>query len=668
MARRTTRVFLALVGGLLALTAALFFRSSAGRDPPAGGLVAGGAEEVRARRVAPVRLRGGAGGVAEGGERAEADRGVIEGIVVEPDGGGVAGASVALFRGRGPAGARSEAAPMVAFALCDEQLPLRWAVQGDPGWELPAPMAVALSDAQGRFRFGGLGAGAYAVTATATAGGRGLAPVRAEVTPLAAGETRWVRLALGRGGLVLSGRVREAGGGPVVGARVTAALTERDGDLAVPAPAFGTSSGADGLFSLALLPGRYVLRAEAGGYATTSELAIVGANIQRDLQLEPAGSLAGRVVGRPGGEPVPAASVQARSIEGWSLGRSRAVESDGEGRFRLDGLTPGDFVVEARAAGRAGRSAPVRVTPGPSAPELVVELADGLALDGRVVDAAGRPVAGAQLTAWSRDGGPPAEATSAAGGRFRIEGLLPGRYELRAMGPQATRTRAAMKLVNRDLTGLELRLEGQVIVMGQVIDPSGGTVAGARVMAGTEPATLGWAGRSAPATITAADGRFRFQGLDAGRVTLRVEKEEVGSAVWVEHRIPAGAVRELTLRLQAGATLTGLVRFEDGSPAPGAVVYVEYPSQRRRFFDGHGREHVASRAVTGPDAAYTLAGLDPGDVRVSASPAGGALHLRQIPTFILGPAERKTLDLVVPREAGPSSLLPDPARRLPSTD
>jgi hypothetical protein len=638
---KTGRV-VALAGLLLALVS-LFFGWRGRSDPPGAGRAGASGRLPRAARVQPARLRVEVGARSTG----RREQGSIEGIVVGPDGAGFAGASVALLPGRrGPGGPGLEAAPVVAFALSDDQLPLRWVVQGDPGWEVAPPIALVLSDGQGRFRFGGLGPAAYALTAVP--GRRGLAPGRAEVA-MAAGETRSVRLALAPGGFVVSGRVREARGGPVGGARVTAALTERDGDRAVPASSFGTTSAVDGAFSLSLLAGRYILRAEADGYAAVSEPAIVGADIERDLHLEPAGSVSGEVVSRGSGAPVAGARVQARLLEGWSLGRSRAVESDGAGQFRLESLSAGDFVVEARADRGAGRSAPLRVMPGQAHREVVVELADGLSVLGQVVDASGRPTGGVHLTAWSHDGQAPVEASSAADGRFRIDGLLPGSYELRAIGPEGARTRVPAKLVDRDLSGVELRLQAQVIVTGLVIDPSGRPVEGARVMAGTEPQVLGWAGRTAPATTTSADGRFRFQGIDAGRVTIRVEKEGVGATSWVEKRIPPGAVRELILRLEAAAGLTGLVRFEDGRPAPGAVVYVEYPESRRRFFDGHGREHVASRAVAGPDAIYAISGLDPGAVRVTASRAGGALRTRQVPTVSLTAGEQKSLDLVVPR-------------------
>ena len=292
----------------------------------------------------------------------------------------------------------------------------------------------------------------------------------------------------------------------------------------------------------------------------------------------------------------------------------------------------------------------MRLAPGELRDDLVIEIAAGLSVTGRVVRAGGAGAA-ARLTAWSQSGGAPADTVSADDGAFRVEGRFPGPYELRAVATDGWRTRRGVKLVDRDLTGVALQLEPEVTLAGLVLDPGGRPVAGARVLAGTEPATLGWVGRTAPATITSADGRFRFEALDAGRVTLRVEKEDVGTASWSGRGLRAGTNHQLVLRLDAGAGLAGRVRLPDGRPAPGAVVYAEYPGQRRTFFDGHGREHVASRAVAGADGAYTLRGLSPGVLRVTASRDGGPLRSRRhVSPTALAAGELKTLDLVVPRE------------------
>ena len=102
-----------------------------------------------------------------------------------------------------------------------------------------------------------------------------------------------------------------------------------------------------------------------------------------------------------------------------------------------------------------------------------------------------------------------------------------------------------------------------------------------------------------------------------------------------------GARREVTVHLAARASLAGVVRFDDGRVAPGAVVYAESPNQRERS---------SLRAVVGADGRYLLTGLNPGPHRVTASREGG--HARFRPDVAWTPIaenEQKQLDLLVPR-------------------
>ena len=116
-----------------------------------------------------------------------------------------------------------------------------------------------------------------------------------------------------------------------------------------------------------------------------------------------------------------------------------------------------------------------------------------------------------------------------------------------------------------------------------------------------EPASVGWVGRSTPSATTTPDGRFRFTGFEKGSVSIRAEKGEAGTGIWSES-LDWAATRQITIHLVAGASLSGSVRFDDGTLAPGAVVYAEYPDQRER---------APARVVVGSDGRYLLRGLSP---------------------------------------------------------
>jgi len=146
----------------------------------------------------------------------------------------------------------------------------------------------------------------------------------------------------------------------------------------------------------------------------------------------------GSVVG-PGGVPAAGASLLFRPL----LGEDFPVPLPGlrvvagrDGTFRAKGFCATDYAVEARAAGCAATLFP-RVAPadGP----LEIRLEAGFRLSGRVVDAAGLPLCGAELVAMGvpDDAGRflPATARSGRDGLFVLEGLGGTSARLRVAAP-----------------------------------------------------------------------------------------------------------------------------------------------------------------------------------------------------------------------------------------
>ncbi|MCA8964696.1 MAG: carboxypeptidase regulatory-like domain-containing protein [Planctomycetes bacterium] len=128
------------------------------------------------------------------------------------------------------------------------------------------------------------------------------------------------------------------------------------------------------------------------------------------------------------GEPVPAATVEV-----WRDGRlTHRTATDAVGRFLLVGVPVGQVEVTLAAPGKATVRRPHLLVPGRQV--LVAELCDAVRLSGRVLDAAGRPVADAVVLLFA-DGR--SEARSDARGEFVFPTARVGRGVLRAFGPQS---------------------------------------------------------------------------------------------------------------------------------------------------------------------------------------------------------------------------------------
>jgi hypothetical protein len=216
-------------------------------------------------------------------------------------------------------------------------------------------------------------------------------------------------------------------------------------------------------------------------------------------------SISGRVADKRG-DAVAKFRVSAREQTGGPIpglgGETRnASVDDAEGRFTVEGLTPGTWFVEALAEGYP-RSAPVEVliradaTPEP----LQIVLARGGAVSGVVHDPSGQPLAGAEVALKlsmsevmsnlrANEDGDGADLTfsarSDAQGRFRLSGLEPGqrlivarRNDWAESEPLAVAIEADEEV---DDVVLAVRRGGRIL--GTVYDASGKPAAGSTLQA-----------------------------------------------------------------------------------------------------------------------------------------------------------------------------------------
>lgn len=325
--------------------------------------------------------------------------------------------------------------------------------------------------------------------------------------------------------------------------------------------------------------------------------------------------ITGRVTDAATGAPVAGARVGI----GWVL--DRAVTTGADGRYTLPGWHDAqgsdDLAVDAAGYGRASAQVGTART-------VDFALARADTYVGRVVDADGRPVAGARVA--TVPAGPDAgaegsdvsrSATAGPDGRFRVEDVLHGApHGLVVLAPGRARAWVSVPAL---LDGEAGRVDlGDVVLgparrlEGRVLDADGAPAVGLAVHARrTSVATGERVPYGASDEATTDDlGRFRFADVAPGPFALRVQVPE-GPSVEARVVVPDDAdLLDAELRLPRTSPVAVHVRDRRGAPVDGAVV--------------HGSRGGAW-ARAGADGVAALR-LDPLDGIVSVtSPAGRRL-------------------------------------------
>jgi hypothetical protein len=273
------------------------------------------------------------------------------------------------------------------------------------------------------------------------------------------------------------------------------------------------------------------------------------------------------------------------------------VETAADGSFSFDGLAPG---AGYELRGERAPYAPLVLTDltvaaGAATDVGVLWLAVPVELRAEVIDLAGRPLHGAQVLVFA----PPREVSAATvnvwgaarerhilalptvpqptqatttdeHGKASVPGLMPGTYRVQATAAgHAPESRLGVVLAP-DAAPAPVRLvlgPGHALT-GLVVDEHGEPVVQATVIAARgdswQPGLDKWVGTSD------ARGRYRLEGLAAGRVTLFLLRE--GRPLL---QVGAFGVPDTTtydVRLRPGGTVRGTVTDEDGQPVEGAEV------------------------------------------------------------------------------------------------
>jgi len=368
------------------------------------------------------------------------------------------------------------------------------------------------------------------------------------------------------------------------------------------------------------------LHAAADGYARSA--VIVGDRDVVDFPLMRGVLAIGRVLDG-GGKPLAGVLVgcvdvgeEAGRVEGDINGTARTGR---DGGFRLSDLrpdTPHALVFLGAGLARTLLDVPPPKTEGGTIDVGDVVLRAGRRIEGRVLDAEGRPVVGQRvgleganedrhrllgvpLASRPPSYGQEEEAYTDDLGRFRFPDLAPGTYTLSARLPGGEIPPREVPLgADADVLGADLRVEDGRDLVVRVRDARGEALAQAFVSA-FGPQGQGVSG------VTDAKGALTLR-VTAGtwKVNVHWSKEldakgrRLLDASGVE---VTDADEEVELRLEDAGSLTGVVRGPDGAPLPRAIVVGE----------AAGRKPTATLSDAQGRFALEVAAADPYAVRVT---------------------------------------------------
>ena len=284
-----------------------------------------------------------------------------------------------------------------------------------------------------------------------------------------------------------------------------------------------------------------------------------------------------------------------------------------DGKFRIEGLSPGRYFVTARAPGRAaGEIEEVELPEGGEA-SVRIPLAPGVSIAGTVIDVRRNPVAGARVMGclWRKATSLPYTAmplaTSGPDGKFRLDNLTNGAEHLLIARAPDGKIGVGIQ-VESPTEEAEIQVGPRFTLMGSVLDEeSGEPIEGATLVT-----LLGYA-------KSGEDGRYKLTGAVKSAFFRYVWTSKEGYE-GEQHKIDLGSSilggpvlnQDFKLTKTRPGTFRATARTLSGQPLEGVTVIIT----------DYGRKKVLAQGTTGPNGEAEIGGVPSGGGRVRAEKKG----------------------------------------------
>ncbi len=513
-----------------------------------------------------------------------------------------------------------------------------------------------VTDSMGEFSLDGLPSGSYILSASKTGFSKeyyqGVTdPKSAQILNVTAGDIlKNLDFALGAKSAISGQVLSSSDGNPVANATVFVYKLS-------PRPARHwfrrTRTDQNGNYTIPVSAGNYIVGASAKGFGlqyykdatkmTDATPVAVTENQHTtgvDFSLEKMGSFSGTVTDQTSGQPIAGVHVVAFS-EVWH-GKPYSVKTKEDGTFEIPNVRPGIYVLVAKGKGylpeyfeeaaRLKDAKLVSIKLNENIGGINFTLSRGAILTGTVAEEeSGIPIPAALIVAKKVGSPLDYEAFSKEDGSYRLSGLVPGKYIVRAMAKGYHKEFYLNQTKRDSATVLELAADDSLGGIDFTLEPVTQEAGGISGMIFSEADSLPVEGawvmafpkrKSAPyMTVTGSDGSYSFSNLPSGNYyVLAWAKGFLGEfydnvrnwkkATPIAVEAPNG-VSDVSFYLSPEAegaySIAGRVLSRDGNQALDHV-----------FVYAHGRSGASGFAVSDENGNYQISGIPAGHYRIFA--------------------------------------------------